>query len=104
MTDGTSGRDEMDDPLDDIEGPTLAEQLEPYRKYDNPELAVSLLSYEKFGGPGLPSAPAKGATADYHCPDCEENVRGVSRRDGHVVACPLCGCEPGMLTLGKGPQ
>lgn len=93
----------MKDPLDDIEFPTLAEQIEPYRQFGDTELALSLLSFAKhYGTPGI-SRPAD-VGADYHCPDCEENVRGVSRPSGGVVACPLCGEEPGMLTLGKGPK
>lgn len=93
----------MKDPLDEIEHPTLAEQIAPYRKYGDTALAISLWSFErKFGGPGLSRPCVKGA--DYYCPNCEENVRGVSRPSGKVVACPLCGEEPGMLTLGKGPK
>lgn len=94
----------VDDPLDWIEHPTLAEQIEPYRKYGDTALALSLLTYEKhYGGPGRPGVPAN-CGFDYHCENCEENVRGVSRPSAQVVACPLCGEEPGMLTLGKGPK
>lgn len=91
------------DPLDGLEMPTLAERIEPYRRYGDTELALSLWHFEKCnGGPGI-SAPA-AAGFDYHCPDCEENVRGVTKPNGNVVGCPLCGAEPGMLTLGRGPK
>lgn len=92
----------MTDPLDNLKRPTLAEQVAPYAVYGDAELALSLLAYERqYGGPGF-SAPAT-AGFDYHCPDCEENVCGVMTTET-VVACPLCGRDPGMLTLGRGPK
>lgn len=90
------------DPLDDLEMPTLREQLEPYRYLGDAELELTLLGFSKqFGGPGI-ARPAD-CGADYHCPECGENVRGVSG-SGTVLACPICGEQPGMLTLGRGPE
>lgn len=90
------------DPLDGYEPPPLAEQIEPYRDYGDDELAVALLAFERsFGGPGI-SAPCKRG-ADYHCPNCEADVRGITL-DGQVLRCPLCGETPGALTIGTGPK
>ena len=91
------------DPLENIEHPTLAERIEPYRRYGDPALALYLWHYEKYYGDcGIASPAVRGA--DYHCPDCEENVRAVSLPDGQVLRCPLCGETPGLLTIGAGPQ
>ena len=91
------------DPLDALEHPTLREQVEPYLRYGSAELAIYLLHFEKsFGGPGL-HAPAN-VGAEFHCPQCKENVRSIARPGGPFMACPLCGLEPGMLTLGRGPK
>lgn len=95
------GRDDTD-PLDPYRLPTLAEQIELYRRYGDTELAIALLNYEWFGQ-GSANSPAD-VGADFHCPNCEENVRGVSRPRGPYCACPLCGDEPGMLVLGSGPK
>lgn len=95
----------MNDPLDDpvSEPPSLREQVEPYLKYGDAELAVSLLNFQKrFGGPGIARPALRGA--DYHCPECEVNVRGVSRSAETLLSCPICGTQPGMLTLGSGPK
>lgn len=91
------------DPLDRIDTPTLAEQIEPYRKYGDTELALSLLYFEKCNaGPSLNTPAATGFT--YHCAECEENVRAVSRPRGELLACPLCGVFPGARILGEGPK
>lgn len=93
---------ESTDPLDGLEHPTLSERIEPYRDYGDTELALSLWHYEKaYGGNGI-AAPANHGF-DFHCSNCEENVRGVSARE-KILACPICGETPGMLTLGRGPQ
>jgi len=92
------------DPLDDIDPKPLSEQLKPYLQFDivDAELAVSLRTYERrFGGPGLPGRPADH-TAEYHCQNCNEDVRSISDGD-RILVCPLCGEIPGMLTLGEGP-
>jgi hypothetical protein len=91
------------DPLDGLEPPTLAEQIETYRKYGDAELAVTLLTFAKcYGGCGL-SSPAKQGF-DIWCPTCEENVRTVTKPGGPVCTCPLCGNQPGLLVLGSGPK
>ena len=91
------------DPLEDLDLPTLAERIEPYRDYGDSELALSLWHFERrFGGAGL-AAPADTGY-DYHCSECETNVRGISAPDGRIMACPICGTEPGALTLGRGPK
>lgn len=93
----------MKDPLDLHEPEPLSEQVEPYQQYGDDELAVALLGFsKKFGGPGI--ATPCVALADYHCQNCDEDVRGVSRPDGDVLECPICGEIPGMLTLGRGPN
>lgn len=104
------------DPLDALDHPTLAECIEPYRKYGDTELAVALLAFGRRFSAGVPSLKrgelgqfaVRGQPAnvgfDYYCPDCEENVRGVRRPSESLLACPLCGEEPGMLTLGRGPK
>lgn len=109
---------DAEDPLDGIEPPPLIDQIAPYRKYGDTELAVSLLAFGKREGAGVPmlrdsgesigtfqvnSQPA-AAGADYFCENCEENVRGVSRSASTILTCPLCGEQPGMLTLGRGPK
>lgn len=105
------------DPLDALERPTLAEQIEPYRAYGDSELALSLLAFHKqfavtVGALGSPAdrttfdvrcRPAD-AGATFACPDCEEVVRGVSIPGVGVSRCPLCGETPGMLELGRGIQ
>lgn len=94
----------MKDPLDLNEPPSLAEQIEPYREFGDAELAISLLKYQRsFGGPGLPSAAADVGYS-FYCPNCEENVRSISRPNGEVSICPLCHELPGMLALGEGPR
>lgn len=66
-------------------------------------LRKSLSDFEKhYGGTGLPRPAVAGA--DYRCPNCDENVRGVSGDDGSVLNCPICGDAPGALTIGRGPQ
>lgn len=93
----------MKDPLEGYEPPPLKEQIEPYEHFGDAELAVTLLAFgKKFGGPGI-ATPAD-AGASYHCPNCEENVRAVTRSTDSVLRCPLCGELPGMLTLGEGPK
>ncbi|ELY68902.1 hypothetical protein [Natrinema versiforme] len=103
------------DPLDDFEPPPLAEQVDPYRGYGDTELALSLLAFHKqhamsVGALGYETdrlsfdvrcRPADTG-ANYHCPDCEEPVRGVSKPGEGVLSCPLCGETPGALVLGKG--
>lgn len=105
---------ERPDPLDEIQVPTLAEQIAPYRKYGDTELALALLHFQKQEGIGVPaltdgssmsrfcvnSQPAN-AGATFYCEECEENVRQVSRPD-NLVFCPLCRQRPGMDTLGRG--
>ncbi|PCR88642.1 hypothetical protein [Natrinema ejinorense] len=108
---------ERQDPLDDLERPTLAEKVGPYRGYGDTELALSLLVFhQKFAvAVGALGSPADRLTfdvrcrpadtgADYVCEHCEEAVRGVSRPDGDVLSCPLCGETPGMVTLGRGVE
>lgn len=74
-------------------------------EYPTPRtLDECLRMYErKFGGPGV-ARPACGASADYECPTCRVDVRGVTRDVSRVLACPLCGGVPGALTLGRGPS
>lgn len=91
----------MEDLVESIDHPTYAEQVRPYKKFGDGELAVSLYMFaRKFGGPGIGSPAARGA--DYHCPECDADVRGVSI-DGEVLLCPMCHHQPGLLTLGTGP-
>lgn len=108
----------MKDPLDAIEHPTLAEQVEPYRKYGDGELAISLLHFQKREAVGVPPLKQSGTDAatfavqsqpanvgfSYHCPSCKENVRQVTRSPESVGKCPMCGKHPGMLALGEGPK
>jgi hypothetical protein len=107
MSDAEGSDDaDMRDPLVEVEPPPLSEQIAPYLTYDSDSddthLAMSLLMYQrKFGGPGVAS-PAKHG-ADFHCPNCEIDVRGVSK-NGRVQLCPKCGECPGALALGKGPK
>ncbi|ELY73244.1 hypothetical protein [Natrinema pallidum] len=102
-------------PLDDLERPTLAEKVGPYRGYGDTELALSLLAFhQKFAvAVGALGSPADRLTfdvrcrpadtgANYHCPDCDEPVRGVSRPGDGVLSCPLCGETPSALVLGRG--
>lgn len=116
MTENDATRD-IEDPLDGIEPPPLKEQIAPYREYGDTELALALLYFQKreqVGVPALDDGSGHGRFAvnscpadagfDYECQNCEENVRGVSRDASSVLACPLCGETPGMLTLGSGPQ
>jgi len=94
----------MKDPLEGYEPPPLSEQIEPYRPFGDDELAVTLLAFEKrFGGPGRTGAVAD-VGASFYCPNCEENVRSISRPNGPVSTCPLCGEMPGALVLGEGPK
>ena len=102
------------DPLDEIEWPTLAEQIEPYRKYGDSELAVSLLGFQRRFQVSIPALTTGSVAtfeagcrpadvgADYVCENCDEAVRGVSKPGEGVLLCPLCGETPGMLTLGTG--
>lgn len=95
--------EKTEDPLDGYEPPPLKEQIEPYEDYGDTELAVTLLAFSKqYGGPGISRPAIRGF--DYECQTCEENVRGVTRPDGAVLACPMCGESPGALTLGRGPK
>lgn len=101
------------DPLDAYEPPSLAEQVEPYRKYGDGELAVALLHFGKKFGRGVPALssgeigtfevrcqPANtGAT--HVCSTCDEEVRLVVRPDG-PFRCPACGERVGVLELGRG--
>lgn len=81
----------------------LREQIAPYREFGDVELAVTLLAFEKtFGGPGIHNPATAGQ--HYHCPNCEEDVRGVSRDMESIIACPLCGDTPGLLVLGRGTE
>jgi hypothetical protein len=100
-----------EDPLGDLElsGPTLAEQVAPYQKYGDDELAVALLEFQRrHSAPGLNGHARFGSPADvganFECPNCEVNVRSVSKPNGPFTACPCCGENPGMLALGRGPQ
>lgn len=103
------------DPYDDLEQPTLAEEIEPYRAYGDTELALSLLAFHRQHAVaiGTLGSPADRMTfdvrcrpadvgADFHCPDCDKTVRAVSRPDGGVCRCPLCGDTPSMVALGRG--
>jgi len=91
------------DPLQNRDTPTLADSLKSYEPFGGRPLQLSLLRFaNQHGGPGI-STPAD-AGASYYCPECEKNVRGVSLPGGPIVRCPLCGHEPGMLTLGTGPN
>lgn len=105
----------MNDPLDDIEQPSLAEQVEPYRKYGDTELALSLLSFHKPFATSVSALGFDGETAqfdvrarpddtgaNYECQHCNEPVRGVSRPGEDILHCPLCGEFPGALTLRRG--
>jgi hypothetical protein len=114
MSDKYQPQGDREDPLDAIEGPTLNEQIEPYRRYGDTELAITLLSFQKQNQIGVPclgegaafdvsSQPAKTGY-DFYCPDCECNVRGVSKSTSEVCLCPLCGDTPGILALGRGPR
>lgn len=111
MTSNEQSQRDYHDPLDDLEDdyPSLAEQVEPYQKYGDDELAVALLMYQRqHSAPGLNgharfgSPAAAGAT--FECPNCEVNVRSVSKPNGPFTRCPCCGENPGMLALGRGPQ
>ena len=57
---------------------------------------------QHYGGIPLPS-PARHDQADYHCPNCETDVRGITDGD-RVLACPCCGETPGALVIGRGPK
>lgn len=105
------------DPLDELERPKLADQIEPYREYGDTDLALALLHFQKREAVSVPALKNPSDLAlfeansqpanvgfDYYCESCEENVRGVSRPNGEVLQCPLCGEGPGMLTLGRGPK
>lgn len=93
-----------DDPLDGMQrAPPLRDQLAPYLGFGDAELAVSLLAYQKMHPTQAFGSPAD-VGADYHCPDCEKDVRGVSRPDDPGRRCPICGELPGMLVLGRGPE
>lgn len=66
-------------------------------------LLKALADFKKhYGGPGIPRPAVAGA--DYRCPNCDDNVRGVPGDDGSVMVCPMCGEVPGALTIGRGPQ
>lgn len=91
---------ESTDPPDGSEPPDLSEQLQPYRRYGDAELAVTLLAFQRrYGGPGI-STPAD-VGPDYHCENCDKDVRGVSRPNGDVFVCPFCGETPGFLGVGR---
>lgn len=65
------------------------------------EVADALRMYEqKFSSCGIASPCSVGA--DFHCPDCDLDVRGVVR-DNKILLCPICGNFPGALALGRGP-
>jgi rubrerythrin len=103
------------DPLEDYEpAPPLAEQIRPYRKYGDTELALALLAFGKREAMTLPAlkpadaeerspfdVPSQPATAgaDYHCPECDTEVRLVYRPDN--ASCPACGAPPSALALGR---
>lgn len=88
------------DPLDELSIPSLKDQLEPYEYVGNAELELALLAFaKKFGDPGIATPAA--ALADYRCPECRQTVRGVSRGTDSVLLCPICGHQPGALTLGR---
>lgn len=101
------------DPYDDLERPTLAEQIELYRIYGDTEFALSLLAfYCQYAVP----VPALGTDddrhtfevrcrpadigADYHYSNCDELVRGVTRPGESVCQYPLCSETPSMVVLG----
>lgn len=115
MTETPEKREEPDDPYDLIEHPSLAEKIKPYREYGDTELALSLLEFQNQNAVAVPSiqgdhsnfaARCQPANVgfNYHCEECQENVRGVTRPGVGVLNCPLCGQQVGMLELGRGPK
>jgi hypothetical protein len=93
----------MSDPLDEHDAQRAQDRAIKYRAYGSEELAEALAMYEaKFGKYPTPSPARCGA--DYHCPNCLTDVRGISLSSKEILLCPLCGDRPGLVVLGEGPR
>lgn len=95
---------DREDCLDPADVPILSWEISPYRRYcdgGTTALAVALLNYQKQHGEGEQLGSPADHIAEFHCPTCGCDVRGVYRDETHH--CPRCGTEPTVETRNADP-